>query len=94
MDFNLWGMIATIVVVGCITGVITTYIEARAKHGLGADAKREMESVRRELAASRNDVEQLRDRVAVLERLATDGDRRLAGEIDRLRRHEQPRSGV
>lgn len=32
-----------------------------------------------------NELQHLKDRVAVLERLATDGDRKLAGEIDRLR---------
>ena len=31
------------------------------------------------------EIQRLKDRVAVLERLATDGDRKLAGEIDRLR---------
>ena len=32
-----------------------------------------------------SEIQRLKDRVAVLERLATDGDRKLAGEIDRLR---------
>ena len=32
-----------------------------------------------------SELQRLKDRVAVLERLATDGDRKLAGEIDRLR---------
>lgn len=32
-----------------------------------------------------SEVQRLKDRVAVLERLATDGDRKLAGEIERLR---------
>lgn len=31
------------------------------------------------------EIQRLKDRVAVLERLATDSDRNLAGEIDRLR---------
>ena len=47
--------------------------------------------LQRELAKSggaetRAEVEDLRVRVAVLERLVTDGDRNLAGEIDRLAR--------
>lgn len=33
----------------------------------------------------------LKDRVAVLEKLATDDDRKLAGEIDRLRRDDDLR---
>ncbi len=32
-----------------------------------------------------SEIQRLKDRVAVLERLATDGDRKLAGEIERLR---------
>ena len=35
------------------------------------------------------EIQRLKDRVAVLERLATDGDRMLAGEIDSLRRQER-----
>lgn len=31
------------------------------------------------------ELQRLKERVAVLERLATDGDRKLSGEIDRLR---------
>lgn len=34
------------------------------------------------------ELHRLKERVAVLERLATDGDRKLAGEIDRLRRED------
>ena len=47
--------------------------------------------LQRELAAAggaalESEVQDLRVRVAVLERLVTDGDRNLAGEIDRLAR--------
>jgi hypothetical protein len=35
------------------------------------------------------EIQRLKDRVNVLERLATDGDRKLAGEIDRLRSQER-----
>lgn len=35
------------------------------------------------------EIQRLKDRVNVLERLATDGDRKLAGEIDRLRSDER-----
>jgi len=41
--------------------------------------------VEQELAATQAEVARLRQRVQVLEKLATDGDRRLAGEIDSLR---------
>lgn len=35
-----------------------------------------------------NEIQRLKDRVAVLERIATDGDRRLASDIESLRRPE------
>ncbi len=35
------------------------------------------------------EIQRLKDRVNVLERLATDGDRKLAGEIESLRRSEE-----
>jgi hypothetical protein len=38
--------------------------------------------------ATQAELEKLRDRVAVLERLITDEDHRLAGEIERLRRED------
>ena len=36
-----------------------------------------------------NEIQRLKDRVAVLERLLTDGDRKLSSEIDRLRSSER-----
>jgi cell division protein FtsB len=39
-------------------------------------------------AETRAELESLRQRVAVLERLLTDDDRRLAGEIEQLRRDQ------
>lgn len=39
-------------------------------------------------SSSRAEIEALKRRVATLEQLLTDGDRKLAGEIERLRRSE------
>ena len=41
------------------------------------------------LHGAQAEIANLQERVAVLERLATDGDRHLAGEIERLRRDAQ-----
>ena len=38
---------------------------------------------------TQNEIQRLKDRVAVLERLLTDGDRKLSSEIDRLRSSER-----
>lgn len=49
--------------------------------------------LQRDLAQSggedmRAELDRLRERVGVLERLATDDDRKLAGDIERLRKHD------
>lgn len=47
-----------------------------------------------ELAQSRTEMARVLDRIAVLERLATDGDKSLSREIENLRRSDPPRPGV
>ena len=54
--------------------------KARAKTG-SSDVIAKLESI---IAETSTEVARLRDRVAVLERLATDEDRRVASEISRL----------
>lgn len=66
--------------IGMVTFLGYTKIKQRAGAG-NADAAR-LETVVREMAG---DMEKLRERVQVLEKLATDGDRNLANEIERLR---------
>lgn len=56
-----------------------TYLYGRAKLGMPDAPSRH---------TSDEEFERLRARVAVLEELATDGDRKLANDIDRLRRPE------
>ncbi len=45
--------------------------------------------IEQELAATQAEVSKLRARVQVLEKLVTDDDRKLAGEIERLRSEER-----
>jgi hypothetical protein len=54
------------------------------KHG-GGDAAR-LEQI---VASNEAEMAKLRQRVEVLERLATDGDRKLAGDIERLRSEQR-----
>lgn len=58
--------------------------ELKLKRELAIGASAEMKA---ELAAMRDETARLRERVAVLERLATDDDRRLADQISRLAPH-------
>lgn len=59
--------------------------KARAKAAGDGDGA----AIKAVLADNAAEISRLRNRVEVLERLATDGDRKLAGEIDRLRTEER-----
>jgi hypothetical protein len=70
--------VMVIAIVGIVYGsrIAKSYFEAKGKHGPADDhAAAEMQA----------QINKLADRVAVLEKLATDEDRKLAGEIERLR---------
>ena len=74
-----WDAVVLMVLIGCVTGVIVTFLR-RGQHAAPA---RDTAA----LADARDEVRQLRERVQVLERLATDdhGRARLDTEIERLR---------
>ena len=75
-----------------IAGIIASFLLIRAgmrheerklelKQGMGADGR--IEAI---LSATQQEVTKLRERVQVLEKLVTDDDRKLADDIERLRR--------
>ena len=78
--------IVTIVVAGLIFAFVITRMALRHKERKLELAGRRGDDGRLEavLTATQQEVARLRERVQVLERLATDEDRRLASEIDRL----------
>jgi len=67
-------MVVAIVLIVAIAGVMKT----KAKSGMSQEASEE-------IARLRAQVNQLNDRVKVLEKLATDPAKRLSDEIERLR---------
>ena len=71
-------MVVAIVAIAVGAGVIKNYQQLKANKEGDAD-------VIRGLDALRADVARLSDRVAALEKIATDPEKRLASEIDRLR---------
>jgi len=79
-------------ILGIMCGLIAIIANALLR-----SQKMKMEMMREERASGASDAEvmreiqRLKDRVAVLEKLATDDDRKLAGEIDRLRRDDDLR---
>jgi hypothetical protein len=83
---NVFEFILGICLIGTISGVITggmklkrEKIRAQAR-GYGDDALRGV------VGEMHQEIVKLKDRVRVLEKLVTDDDRRLADEIERLRR--------
>jgi hypothetical protein len=75
---------------GIMCGIIAilsgTYIKAQK---MKLDIAREERASGAMSAETQNEIQRLKDRVAVLERLLTDGDRKLSSEIDRLRSSER-----
>lgn len=63
--------------------------EAKLKAGVfeGQQQSKALEAI---VAETQAEVSRLKERVVVLERLATDDDRKLADEIERLRRGQGP----
>ena len=88
---SLWTMIFLIVLVGCITSVITERYKALGKSDRQAQ-DRQPERFAAENAAQKRELEDLRERIKVLERIATDANsasalesRRVSDEIEALR---------
>ena len=67
-----FSMVVMIVLIAVGAGVVKTWLETRANSGADAETRIRME------------VLHLRDRVKVLEKITTDGDRTLREEISRL----------
>lgn len=87
---NMWTMIFLIVLVSCITGVLTERYKAMSKQNKDrsdADLPGQVGA-----AQAQREITELRDRIKVLERIATDANssearetRAISEEIERLR---------
>ncbi|WP_120717397.1 hypothetical protein [Tsuneonella amylolytica] len=89
---SLWTMIFLIVLVGCITSVMTERYKALAKSDRQGQDRQQPERFAAENAAQKRELEDLRERIKVLERIATDANsasaleaRRVSDEIEALR---------
>ncbi len=81
-----------VAIAGMGTFLLMIYIIAKAeteKARAKTAGEGDSEAVKRILADNAAEISRLRSRVEVLERLATDGDRKLAGDIDRLRSEQR-----
>lgn len=73
---GVFDMIVVVVVVGCITGVISDYLKNKRKAG---------DIVNEDLADALDRIDDLEDRIKVLERVVTDDKYDLGRQIDELR---------
>ena len=73
-----WEAIVLIVLIGSVSGVLSSYFKAKQHAAPPADPA---------AGAAQDEVRQLRERIQVLERVITDnhGSKRLDDEIERLR---------
>lgn len=77
-----------VVVVGSISGVLTSKhkLERERVKARTRGYEEQGDELRGVVGGMHHEMEKLKDRVRVLEKLVTDDDRRLADEIERLRR--------
>ncbi|MXP42505.1 hypothetical protein GRI75_12730 [Altererythrobacter soli] len=82
---SFWTAIVVIVAILAVAEVLKA--KHRARHGSVADGSEHQPLAQREDPALKREVEELRERVKVLERIATDGrdTRLLSDEIEKLR---------
>jgi hypothetical protein len=82
---SFWTAIVIIVAIVAFTEMMKS--KHRARHGITQDRRGDEQLVQHEDPALKNEVKELRERIKVLERIATDGGdtKRLAEEIDKLR---------
>jgi hypothetical protein len=85
---GLFEFIVAIVAICTVGGIITNGMQLERRRLKTKAASGEAEELRALVGDMHGEITKLRDRVRVLERLATDGDRHLAAEIDRLARSE------
>ncbi|SFR84102.1 hypothetical protein [Sphingomonas jatrophae] len=79
---NIWEMIVLIVAIGAVASVL------RARYGIREDAEGNQYPIADpDAARAREEIRNLKERIAVLERIATENDRShmLDREIERLR---------
>jgi hypothetical protein len=75
-----WGMVVLlIVVIGAVTSTIQAVINARSARAIAAPVQEQLEH------GSEQQIRALKERVAVLERIATERNHSLEHEIERLR---------
>lgn len=91
MSMGIPDMFVALAGIGMITAIVTApfKMSARKQRYKAMANTDEMDKLNALVTDMHGDMTKLRERVAVLEKLITDDDRRLADEIERLRRSER-----
>jgi hypothetical protein len=87
---GFWTFVLAVSVVSIVGGIVNTWIKARHGYPLESDDKRSASKSKMDaICAENHDLKQrlteVTDRLAVLERIATDPAARVAHEIEQLR---------
>ena len=88
MNAGIALFVLLIIAMVMVTAIITTWIQSRAPSKPAApalEAQRQVELLSSENAGFKGQIGRLEDRIAVLERIATDPAERTAREIEQLR---------
>lgn len=97
MDFNMWTVVTVAVIMGCtipILGILASVQEKKLKFQGGAkEFKAELETTRAELNRANARIDEMGERIKVLERIATDPDVELAKSLNKLERNETHAAG-
>jgi hypothetical protein len=89
-------MIVLTTLIGTVGSVLTAAFRTSSRHAKARilAGQGEVERLSAVIGAMNGDMDKMRDRIAVLERLVTDDDRRLSEEINRLRPRETTSPGA
>ena len=78
-------MVVLIVMIACLTGILKAKYQSERRRGGELDVARETAAEEADSGRLREEVRTLKERIAVLERIATDRTTSLDHEIERLR---------
>ncbi|MDP3739923.1 MAG: hypothetical protein Q8R02_21230 [Hyphomonadaceae bacterium] len=91
---GLFEFIIGIVLICTVGGIITNGMQLERRRLKSRQTSGEAEELKGLVGHMHGEITKLKDRVRVLERLVTDGDRNLAEEIERLRRSDMASPGA
>lgn len=88
MHLGFWEFLLGVILIGSISGVITGGMKLEKQRLRIKAQSSEADELKALISDMHGEISKLKQRVQVLERLVTDDDRKLAADIERLRRQE------